>query len=336
VSASFVASYQAFVDPELASRVGEEIRLVEEELERQVGSQVRLVQEVGTHTLRAGGKRLRPALVTLSAAATGRNFDPSRTRLLGACMELIHMATLVHDDVIDHAETRRGVRTAASVFGHTASILSGDVLLAKAMAILAADGDLEIIRMVSRAVVDLAEGEVQELVSRGRIDLSKDEHFEILRRKTATLIECCCSIGALAAGANPIEREALAAYGRCVGLAFQIADDLLDYRADREVTGKPWATDFREGCPTLPLIHLMPKLTEEEAAYARMRFGNGVAEEDLRTICRWMEERGVFREIEQEAGEEAERAKSALAALPHSPQKKLLESVADFVVARSA
>ncbi len=323
-------------DPELMAVLAEEVTLVELELEGQVGSQVRLVREVCAHTLHAGGKRLRPALVTLAARATARAFRPERTRKLGACMEMIHMATLLHDDVIDRAETRRGARTASAAFGNTASILSGDVLLSKAMAILAEDGDLAIIRNVSRAVVDLAEGEVAELEARGRFDLTRNDHFDILRRKTATFIQSCCEVGALAADAPVESVEALGQYGFRLGMAFQIVDDLLDYRAEATATGKPRATDFREGCPTLPLICLSARLSADELEIVRAKFGNGVSDEEMRTIVSWMETGGAFAEAELEAQRRVDDALKALQALPRSPNRSLLEAVAAFVVSRES
>lgn len=324
------------VPPEMLERIAAEVAAVERELERQVGSEVRLVREVASHTLRAGGKRLRPALVALSASATGLKPDAARARRLGACMELIHMATLMHDDVIDNASTRRGAPTASSVYGATASILSGDVLLAKAMAILAEDGDLAIIRNVSHAVVDLAEGEVLELETRGRFDLSESEHLEILRRKTATFIQSCCEVGGLAAGASPETVARLGEYGLNLGLAFQIADDLLDYRGEGATTGKPRGTDFREGCATLPLIHLAQRLDDKEREFTSSRFGNGASDEDMDTICEWMRRRGAFEDAEREAMRFTERAREALEGLPPSGERDLLDAVAKLIVMRRA
>ncbi len=324
------------LDPDLVQGVLEEVAEVEKVLEREVQSEVPLVREVGEHTLRSGGKRLRPALVTLAAGAAGEPFDMSRTRQLGACMELIHMATLVHDDVIDRATTRRGRPTASSLFGNAASILSGDALLSKAMAILAEDGDLAIIRNVSRAVVDLAQGEVRELQARGSLDLTEEEHFAILRMKTASLIQSCCQVGGLAAGApEPIVR-ALGRYGFHLGLAFQIADDLLDYRGDGARTGKPRAGDFREGCATLPLIYLLPSLDANEHRATTESFGNEATEEAVEMLCRWMRERGAFDRVEAVAERHASEARSALKGLPDSRDRQLLEAVAQMVVARQA
>lgn len=314
------------------ARIMQEVALTETELDRQVASQVDLVHRVSTHTLAAGGKRLRPALVSLCAAALGRPFDVERTRRIGACMELIHMATLMHDDVIDGSATRRGHPTAAAEFGNTASILSGDVLLAKAMRILALDGDLEIIRSVSSVVVDLAEGEVLELQARWRLDLGEEEHYRILRMKTGSFIECCCRVGGLCAGGDEVEIEALAEFGANIGLAFQIVDDMLDYAGDGR-TGKPIGTDFREGCATLPLLLLFPKLSSDERTWAGQRFGKA-ADADIAVICKWICERGVLAEVASRARHHAESACTAIERLPESEEAELLSAVADFILER--
>ena len=333
---AFATLTRGQVDPETLDRIGREVALVEEELARRLTSGVALVDRVGGLTLNAGGKRLRPAFVALAAGATGLPFDPSRTRRLGAGLEMIHMATLIHDDVIDHAATRRGKPTAAAEVGNTASILSGDVLLARAMSLLAEDGDLDLIRTVSAAVVDMAEGEVREVEVRGRFDLSIEDHFDILRRKTASLVEACCEGGALVAHATSPMREALRSYGHHVGLAFQIVDDLLDYRGDPAKTGKPIATDFREGQATLPLILLRPKLSEAEAQNVRTKFGGGVSDDELRMFADWMETRGAFAEAERIAQDHVDAALRALESLPGTPDRDLLKTVAEYVVRREA
>jgi octaprenyl-diphosphate synthase len=324
------------VRPETLDAIAAEVALVEEELARRLKSGVPLVDRVGGMTLKAGGKRLRPAFVTLAARATGLSFDPARTRRLGAGLEMIHMATLIHDDVIDHATTRRGKPTAAAEVGNTASILSGDVLLARAMSLLAEDGDLELIRTVSAAVVDMAEGEVHEVEVRGDFELSVEDHLDVLRRKTASFIEACCESGAVVAGATTEMREALRKYGHHVGMAFQIVDDLLDYRGDKEKTGKPIATDFREGQATLPLILLRPHLSEPEAQTVRTKFGGGVSDDELRMFADWMDKRGAFAEAEAMAEGHIAQAMDALQALPESPSRDLLETVAEYVVHRQA
>ncbi len=331
---AFATLTQGQIRPEMLDAIGREVALVEEELARRVRSGVSLVDRVGSLTLTAGGKRLRPAFVALAARAIGRPYDPERTRRLGAGLEMIHMATLIHDDVIDHAATRRGKPTAAAEVGNTASILSGDVLLARAMSLLAEDGDLDLIRTVSAAVIDMAEGEVREVEVRGLFNLSIDDHFDILRRKTASLIEACCESGAIVAEATKPERDALKAYGYHVGLAFQIVDDLLDYRGDGRKTGKPLATDFREGQATLPLILLRERLSEPEAQTVRTKFGGGVSDDELRMFADWMQTRGAFAEAEAMAEDHVRDALKALEALPDTPARELLRTVAHYVIHR--
>ncbi|HSI73135.1 MAG TPA: polyprenyl synthetase family protein [Fimbriimonas sp.] len=322
------------VDAQLLAEISEEVGHVEEELHRQVGSRVETVRGVGRLTLRAGGKRLRPAFVTLAARATALPFDLSRTRRLGAGLEMIHMATLIHDDVIDHSTTRRGKPTAAAEFGNTAAILSGDVLLARAMRLLSEDGDLEVIQTVSQSVIEVAEGEVRELEVRGQFDLHEEDHLEILRLKTASFIQCCCEVGAILTKATPEVRNALSTYGHHVGMAFQIVDDLLDYRGDKATTGKPVATDFREAQATLPLIYLRPTLTSQESEMARMKFGNGVTDDEIRMMVQWMDCRGAFARAEALARNHLESALGQLEFLPQGSPRDLLAAVAEYVVCR--
>lgn len=329
------SQFEGKIDPSVLTEIGHEIAEVERVLEGELGSRIELVSQVCCHTLGAGGKRLRPALVTLAARATGLDFNADRAHRLGACMEMIHMATLIHDDVIDGAATRRGKPTASAVFGNTAAILSGDVLLAKAMVILARDGDLGIIRMVSEAVVELAEGEVAELETRGRLDLSEEDHFRILRLKTASFIEACCRAGAKVALASEEAESALGAYGHHLGMTFQIVDDLLDYRGNHTQTGKARATDFREGCPTLPLIALVPTLNSEEHAWLKRACGNAT-DADVDRVIELMTSRCAFQRAESAADASSHEARTALRALPKSPQRELLEAVASFVRSRQA
>lgn len=333
-AAAFSAFSQDKVDATLLSQITDEVSLVEEELVHQVRSSVPLVERIGKHTLSAGGKRLRPAFVTLAAKATGLDFDVARTRRLGACIEMIHMATLIHDDVIDNAATRRGRPTAGAEFGNAAAILSGDVLLSKAMVLLAGDGDLEIISSISGAAVDMAQGEVRELDVRGAFDLDEATHIEILRLKTASFIECCCEVGGIVCKASLETRQALRSFGFHVGMAFQVIDDILDYRGDRAKTGKPVATDFREGQATLPLIYLREHLSEAESTIARHRFGNGATDDEIRMIADWMDSRGAFAQAEDVARMHVLQASMAIESLPSTPTRALLETVAHHVISR--
>lgn len=314
--------------------VAADVARVEAELADQMRSEVTTVAAVGEHTLLAGGKRLRPAFLALAARSVADQPDLGRLARLGACVEMIHMATLIHDDAVDHAPTRRGRPSAPLVFGETPAILSGDVLLAKAMAILADDGDLAIIRTVASAVVEMAEGEVRELETRCQIDLPRQAHFDILRMKTGAFIAACCRVGALVGGANATQADALESYGHHVGLAFQIADDLLDYRSPAAKTGKRVGTDFREGCPTLPLIALRSHLEPSEEIWLGEKFGGDVSDEEIEMVVGWMASRGAFAETEEEAMVHARQAQRALGDLPPGPIVDLLSGVAQMVVAR--
>jgi octaprenyl-diphosphate synthase len=331
-AASLSELAQGRLDPQLLSEIGREVACVEEELRHHMSSRVGIIQDANSLTLNAGGKRLRPAFVTIAARSTGNPFDVERTRRLGACMEMVHMATLLHDDVIDGSATRRGRPTALATFGGTAAILSGDVLLARAMMLLAGDGDIDVIRTVSEATIDIAEGEVREMELRGLFDLDEEEHIEVLRLKTASFIQCCCEVGAIVGAARPDQRRALLNYGHHVGLAFQIVDDVLDYRGTR--TGKPRAIDFCDGQATLPLIYLKRSLTPSEEAMARSKFGTQATPEEIGVIVDWMETRGAFDMAEERAQHQIRLATEQLDGLEDGPARELLRTVAQYVVSR--
>lgn len=318
----------------LANDLKQDIEKCNELLSERVGSKIKTVNAIGHLVADAGGKRLRPLFVGLAARASSQSPDLRRARFLGACLEMVHMATLIHDDVIDEARTRRGAPTPAVVWGNTSAILSGDVLLANAMRMLAEDGDLEIIRAVSEMVVVMAEGEVREVEVRGRFDLDRESHYEILHRKTAAFLSCCCRVGAMVGGGTNSTVGALARYGEQIGLAFQIADDLLDFRGDAATTGKPRGTDFRDGQATLPLILLRDKMSREESEFAMSRFGNGVTDGDLELVTSWMESRGCFEESETIAMSHARQAMEAVESLPVSDASKLLLAVSELIVKR--
>lgn len=336
MTTTYLEAARIIAGDDLANELRDDVVECEKELAVRLNSQVKTVEEIGRHVADAGGKRLRPLLVSLGARITGNPFDRNRIHKLGACVEMIHMATLIHDDVIDEAPTRRGKPTANEIWGNTSAILSGDVLLSKAMEILAEDGDLEIIRSVSRAVVEMAEGEVRELGTRGQFELETEQHFEILMAKTARFMGACCRVGAMVAGGNTDQRAALTSFGESAGMAFQIADDMLDYRGDHSKTGKVRATDFREGCSTLPLILLRKQLSNPETEIVRNLFGNGVTETHLDDIVNWMTERNVFQQTEETTMSFVNQAVESLNCFDDSPAKSLLQSVAKYVASRES
>jgi octaprenyl-diphosphate synthase len=324
--------------PAAASSLVAELVAEGAEIERLLGeemkSSAKLVEQVGRHTLRAGGKRLRPAFVLVGARATGLPFSVELARKVGVSMEMIHMATLIHDDVIDNSAMRRGLPTAAAIFGNRASILSGDALLAKATGLLTNDGDIRLIQLVSAAVSDMAVGEVREVEERSNFYLEENVHLEILNLKTASFIQACCESGAQIAGAGEPILAALRDFGRHIGLAFQLVDDLLDYRGDKTKTGKPIAADFIEGQATLPLIYLRETLSGNEAEFVQSVFGASPSGDDLRLIVGWMAERGCFQRCEAKAKDHARVALEAARSLPNESARSLMTAVADFVLAR--
>ncbi len=333
---TYLEAAKQIAGDELASSLADDVAHCERVLAVALKSDVSTVEQIGEHVAQGGGKRLRPLLVSLSARCISQDYDPGRVHNIGACVEMIHMATLIHDDVIDGAPTRRGRKTPHSLWGTTESILTGDVLLAKAMEILADDGDLRIIRAVSKAVVDLAEGEVQELEARGDFDLTESDHMDILQRKTATFMACCCAAGGMIAGASPDEEQALWTYGNSLGIAFQIADDVLDFLGDGSKTGKSRATDFLDGCATLPLILLRKELIGDESDFVRQKFGNGLQLNDLEAITTLMESRGAFAKSQLAAREYAQVALNALDGINESSARSLLASIANYAVLREA
>lgn len=333
---SYLDAAREIAGDELAAELSADVFSSEEILSASLASGVETIDGIAKHVIGGGGKRLRPILVSLGARAIGKDYDSTRVHQIGACVELIHVATLIHDDVIDQAPTRRGRPTPHGLWGTTGAILTGDVLLAKAMDLLARDGDLRIIRAISRAVVDLAEGEVRELEIRGDFDLSETDHLDILRRKTATFMAVCCAVGGMIAGASQREEQALYGFGNALGLAFQIADDILDFSGDGALTGKARATDFRDGCATLPLILLRDELLEEEREYVRSQFGNGVDELGIERITNMMHQRGIFERSRAAAATHANEALNNLRDLDDTPARNLLFKIAEFVVRRNA
>ncbi|MES1228156.1 MAG: polyprenyl synthetase family protein, partial [Armatimonadota bacterium] len=241
-----------------------DLEAVESKMNSELGSDVRTVCAVTRHVMDAGGKRLRPAMVALSARAVNPDVDLIRLATVGASVEFVHMATLVHDDVVDNTATRRGKPTVNAVYGNGVAVLSGDYMLARAMRLLAIDGDLRIIRTVSEITVAMSEGEVMEIAATGKADLPMTDYLEILHKKTAIFVEGCCRCGAILAGAKETLESALADYGYRLGMAFQLADDLLDYTGDPLITGKPRGSDLRDGRATLPFLLAMEAATAAE------------------------------------------------------------------------
>ena len=232
-------------------------------IQQKLKSDVNLIEKMSNHHLSSGGKRLRALLTLGSAKLTGYN-ENKRDINLAACVELIHSATLLHDDVIDESELRRGKKTTNSIWGNQSSILVGDYLLSRCFEMMVEDGDLEILKLLSSTSAKIAQGEVLQLQHKGEADLLEETYIDIINLKTASLFSAATKTGACLSGSNQKEKKALESYGRNLGLAFQIADDALDYYAKEKLFGKEVGKDFFEGKVTLPLITVFQKGNEEE------------------------------------------------------------------------
>lgn len=308
---------------------------IEERLNQEITAEVREVATLAGHVLSAGGKRLRPAMVALSARAVNPEPDAARLASVGACVELVHMATLVHDDVVDNTATRRGKPTANAVFGNGVAVLSGDFLLARSMRLLAIDGDVRLIRTISEITIEMSEGEVLEILATGNPKLDLAHYYEILRKKTAVFVEGCCRAGAMVGGADARQETALAEYGYRLGMAFQIADDLLDYNGDPAMTGKPLGSDLKDGRATLPFLYTLEHASAAECERLLSAFGNpDLSDAAVLEIVGILETHGAFEHTRTLAREHVEQAEAALSNLPPSPARDCFAALTDYVVQR--
>jgi octaprenyl-diphosphate synthase len=309
---------------------------VEDRLKAETRSDIGAVREISGHTLLSGGKRLRPALGILSARVVNRDFPENRAYAGAAAAELIHMATLMHDDVVDAAAERRGRPTASSVFGNGITVLTGDFLFAKSIWLLAHDDEnLAVVRVFADVVVGMAEGEVLQAAVARNLDTTLETYEEVIERKTARFLAGCCETGAMIGGGDDAEIAALRAYGHHLGMAFQIADDLLDFLGDPEKTGKPLGTDLRDGRVTLPLIETLRAAdAPTRERLSRLLNADALTDADVQTVTRVIADHDGFSAARRLADARADRAVAELARFPTSDYRSALESLARYVVAR--
>jgi octaprenyl-diphosphate synthase len=312
-----------------------EMSLVEDELERQASSNVQVVDYLGRYLLETKGKRVRPALLILSTLAAGNEKVPTGMVRLAAVMEMLHTATLVHDDIIDNADVRRNRESLNSKFGNQAAVLMGDWLYMSAFETSLEQRSLEILDVLTRLTRMMTEGELMQLTLIGNTEITEAQYFEVLKRKTAYLFSGCCEIGALLSGASNEVRSALRDYGMDLGVAFQLADDALDFTADEKTIGKAAGSDILEGKMTLPLIKLIeadPNVREMlEEIMEEGTYKNGTREE----IGRRLRTNAVLKETKAVAREYGERARKSLEVLPETRYRSALEAIPDFVIRRS-
>ena len=311
-----------------------DLEKVDREFARQVESQVDLIPKIGRYIQTSGGKRIRPAVLLMASRLSGDHGD--KAVLYAAVVEFIHTATLVHDDIIDDSDLRRGRLAVHSRWGNDITVLLGDYLYIKSMALALTQNSLDILRLLCDTTLRMIEGELYQLTKNGDADISEDEHFDIMRRKTAYLFGACGQIGGMLGHVSGEQEEALREYGFNLGMTFQLVDDLLDFTGDAEAVGKPIGSDLREGKVTLPLIHLQ---RQQHDGVGRRIVRDVIASRNV-TREQWDELLHSLREhasidyAYRRAVEFAERAKKPLHAFPPSSERDALLALPDYVLSR--
>jgi octaprenyl-diphosphate synthase len=314
--------------------VRDELERVEREFTRHLESRVEIIPQMGRYIQMSGGKRVRPAVLLLAARLCGYAGD--RAVLNAAVVEFIHTATLVHDDIIDEAETRRGRLAAHSRWGNDVTVLLGDYLYIRSMAMALTQDTLEVVRLLCDVTLRMIEGELYQLTKTGDAAITEEEHFEIIRRKTAYLFSGCAEIGGLLGNCTPDQRAALRDYGFDLGIAFQIVDDVLDYTAEESALGKPIGGDLREGKVTLPVILLLRSAGAEALALVqRIIADRTVSPEDWRRVRKLLSDHGAVDAAFDRAVAHADHAKQRLAsAFSASAERDGLLALTDYVLSR--
>lgn len=317
-------------DP-ISRLLGQDLRELDRLIRQRLDSDVALIRSVAEYIISSGGKRLRPVLVLLSSGACGYKGE---TRLeMAAVVEFIHTATLLHDDVVDESELRRGRKTANTEFGNAASVLVGDFLYSRAFQMMLRADDMRVMSVLASATNTIAEGEVLQLMNTHNPDITEEQYLEVIRRKTAALFEAAAQLGAIVAKA-PSELEGqLARYGSHLGTAFQLIDDTLDYMGETLTLGKNVGDDLREGKVTLPLIHVIRNGTEEQRTLVRKAL-EGKAQVDLNEVCQAIIKSGALEYARQAARTEAFAARTSIDCLPDSEYKHSLLELTALAVDR--
>ena len=316
---------------DLQAPVGIRLDQVEREMRRMIEDDFPLIGEVNQHLLRMRGKMLRPTLVLLADQATGG--PTPRAVTFAAVIELIHLATLVHDDSVDHSTLRRGLPTINALFSHQVSVIMGDFLYSRAVVELVRLEDLDALRILSRVTTEMTVGEMRQLLAHDPLDFTEEQYDLLIRAKTASLMSGACEVGAL--GAPEAQRQAMARFGEKLGMAFQITDDLLDYTADQAMTGKPSGLDLHEHKVTLPLIHALPRLSRgERAALEALMQSPDPEPEAINAVIAAVTAHGGLDYARERAQGLMSQAEDDLAVLPDSPARDTLRSALGFVLER--
>jgi octaprenyl-diphosphate synthase len=324
--------------PELARTIfgpiKDELALVEREFERQAASNIEVINYLGDYLRESGGKRVRPALLILAAYAAGGDGKSESVIRLATVMEMIHTATLVHDDIIDNADVRRNRSSINARFGNQAAVLMGDWLYMTAFQTALAERSLEILDILTRLTRKMTEGEIIQMTTVGKIDIGEDEYFDILQRKTAYLFEACCEVGAILGGASEEHRRASAKFGLDLGTAFQLTDDVLDLTGDDKELGKAAGSDLLEGKLTLPLILLVDREPALKPRIEDVMLSGTYDVLSRDEIREKLNGYGILEEVRARGAALADAAKKSLELLPQSVYRSCLEAILAFVIDR--
>ena len=320
---------------QLKDSVEDKLMLTEEKIKTKLISDVELVQKMTDYHMKTGGKRLR-ALLTLGTAKLCGYAKGSRDVNLAACVELIHSATLMHDDVIDEGVVRRGKETLNRVWNNHSSVLVGDYLLSRCFEMMVEDGNIEVLKLLSSTSSKIAQGEVLQLQHKGEVDMLEETYLKIISAKTAELFAAATKVGAILSNSNKKEKDALEFYGRNLGLTFQIADDTLDYNAELKLFGKKIGQDFFEGKITLPIILLYQKLEIEEKNNLINMFGKDTRDkDDLDKTIASINKHKIINECYQKAQHYINLASNSLSVFEDTKEKEILKNLTTFSLSRS-
>lgn len=324
-----------FAAKKIFSLIKNEMTLVETEFQRQASSNIQVINYLGDYLRASGGKRVRPALLLLSNFAVGADASKKNVIRLATVMEMLHTATLVHDDIIDNADTRRNRTSVNARFGNQSAVLMGDWLYMSAFETSLEERSLEILDILTRLTRKMTEGELIQLTMLGRSDISEDAYFDILRRKTAFLFSACCEIGAILGGADAEQQTALREYGMNLGIAFQLADDVLDFVADEDVLGKAAGADLLEGKLTLPLILLVKNDPAVSKELEQIMHDGDYANVSREILLEKLETAGTIAETRRRAYSYADKARKNLDVLAKTEYRLALEDIPGYMIERN-
>lgn len=320
---------------DLKTAVEDKLVLVEEKIKTKLSSKVEMVDEMTNYHLKTGGKKLR-ALLTLQSAKLCGYSKGTRDVNLAACVELIHAATLMHDDVIDNGEIRRGKKTLNRIWGNQSSILVGDYLLSRCFEIMVDDGDQEVLKLLSSTSAEISQGEVLQLQHKGEIDMLEETYLKIISAKTASLFAAATKVGSILSKKENKTKEALEFYGKNLGLTFQIADDALDYNSELKLFGKEIGNDFYEGKITLPIILLYQKANKDEKKYLKQFFEKKErSENEFKQVLILIKKYNIINECYRKAEHFINLASNSLSIFNETKEKEILKNLTSFSLQRS-